>query len=286
MQFLRYSSAAASDAVGAPSPVTRGRCSPAWGPGRRKRQRLLRDGTVPLTSSLSTSSDRLTDLTPGQLLLTGRMHRFSKLTLSRVTAPRRKLDSHDRWQRGILVAGLRIVVLESISKLICTSRDVCDGASSHRDSPQILGSGRAHGVCDSNDTLPLDDAYLNENAGLVSTYEHRHRIVLHKVTNGEAQCVEHSLIRHTVPICTVEDDGVLLHVARLLAVHLSANQMTQHEGLYPPSRPVQPLCDAPTFQRAADDAVGAPSPVTRGRCSPAWAPGRSPCARRARPGCG
>jgi len=41
---------------------------------------------------------RLPELAPWQLLLlTRRVHCFSKPTLSHVTAPRRNLDGHDRW---------------------------------------------------------------------------------------------------------------------------------------------------------------------------------------------
>nr|WP_315201822.1 hypothetical protein [Actinomyces oris] len=231
--FLGYRGAAVSGAVEQPAPRSLGNDAHqvnAQTSGRYVQpSALLRYGSIPLTSGFPTGSHRLTELAPGQLLLARRVHCFSKLTLGRVAAPRRKLDGHDRWQRGILITGPGVIVLEGVGELVGASCDVCNSASSHRDSPQILGPSWAHSMCNSNDAVPFDDTHLNEDASLVSAYEHRHRIILYEVPNREAQCMEYVLIRHTMPMCAVEDKRVPLHSTRLLVADFPAKEAySQH----------------------------------------------------------
>ena len=74
-----------------------------------------------------------------------------------------------------------------------------------------------NGVRDSDDSVPLDDADLHQGAGLIGADEHRHRIVLHEMSDREAERMKHRLIRNAVPVGTIQDDRLRLHSTRLLA---------------------------------------------------------------------
>lgn len=69
---------------------------------------------------------------------------------------------------------------------------------------------------DGNDAVPLDHADLDESAGFIGADEHRHRVVLHEVADGETERMQHGPIDRTVPVGTVQDDRFQSHVTRLL----------------------------------------------------------------------
>lgn len=52
--------------------------------------------------------------------------------------------------------------------------------------------------------------------GFIGADEHRHRVVLHEVADGETERMQHGPIGHTVPVGTVQDDRFQSHVTRLL----------------------------------------------------------------------
>jgi len=163
-------------------------------------------GAVPLSGGLAAGPDRLADLAPRQALFTGGTHRVRQLTFCGVASPGGELDRHDRRHWNILVTGLGFIVFESIGEFVGAGSDVVNGTSGHECSPQILGSGRAHGVDDGDDAVPLDHTDFHEGAGAIGADEHRHRVVLHEMAEGETERVEHRRIRDSVPMGTVQDD--------------------------------------------------------------------------------
>lgn len=71
-------------------------------------------------------------------------------------------------------------------------------------------------MCNGKDTVPFDNADLHKGAGVVWTDEHRHRVILNKMSDMETDCVEHGRIGNTMAVGTVKDDQIRLHATRLL----------------------------------------------------------------------
>src|SRR5699024_12560112 len=80
--------------------------------------RSLRRRAVALACGLTARADRLTDLAPRQPLLARGTHSVCELTFGGVAPPGGELDHHHGRDRGILVAGLRVVVLKRIRALV------------------------------------------------------------------------------------------------------------------------------------------------------------------------
>src|SRR5690625_5031091 len=78
----------------------------------------LRRRAVALACGLTARADRLTDLAPRQPLLARGTHSVCELTFGGVAPPGGELDHHHGRDRGILVAGLRVVVLKRIRELV------------------------------------------------------------------------------------------------------------------------------------------------------------------------
>src|SRR5699024_309799 len=138
-------------------------------PGARLSSRA---GAVALAGGFAAGADRLAHLAPGQTLLARSAHRFGKLFLGGVTSPGGELDRHRGREGRVLIAGLRVVVLEGVGELVGTSLDVFNGASSHGGSPQILGSG------------------------------HRFRLHVTSLLVARELAERHRALAHTVPRCT------------------------------------------------------------------------------------
>lgn len=70
---------------------------------------------------------------------------------------------------------------------------------------------------DGDDSVPFDDSDFHKGSGFIGADEHRHRVALHEVADGETKGMEHCLITDDMPVGAVEDDGLRLQLTSLLA---------------------------------------------------------------------
>lgn len=68
---------------------------------------------------------------------------------------------------------------------------------------------------DGGDTMPFDYPYLDKGARLIGHDEHGHRVILHEMPDRETERVEHCRVRDTMPVSTVEDDRLRLHIYKV-----------------------------------------------------------------------